>query len=314
VKKRKTFGLILLFLVICMAGCGKSHQEKEAEGYKVYYVNASGLRLVETSYEPSAQTFEEMMDELMGALSAAPSGYTSALAGNTKYLGYERGIDALRVDFSEEYYSLTNIEAVLLQAAVVKTLCQVPGVTKVMITVGSEQATDPEGEPIPAMDANDFIDTKEGGINSYLYATLSLYFADADGDALSCETRNLHYSSNMVLERVVVEQLIQGPETSGLKALFTKNVKIQNLYIQDGICTINFDEEANKTPSESSPDPELVLKAVVDSICETDDDITGVKFEIDGDGDVLFRDKVSLNQVFEADSTDVVSEEMETEG
>jgi germination protein M len=130
---------------------------------------------------------------------------------------------------------------------------------------------------------------------------LSLYFADAQGQTLVRENRNLHYSSNMVLERVVVEQLIQGPESSGLKALFTKNVKIQNLYIQDGICTINFDAEANKAPSESSPSPELVLQAVVNSICETDDDIQGVKFEIDGDSDVLFRDKVSLNQVFVAE-------------
>lgn len=308
----RTLGWILLAAVILLAGCGSKQKEQDGK-YTVYYVNTSGLRLAETSYEPSAKTFEEMMDELMGQLANAPTGCSSALAGGIRYAGYERGIDALRVDFSEEYYNLSNIEAVLLQAAVVKTLCQIPGVTKVMLTVNHEQIRDSEGQPVPAMDANTFIDTKEGGINSYLYATLELYFADESGTELVKEMRNLHYSSNMVLERVVVEQLIQGPEESGRKLLFGKNTKIQNLYIQDGVCTISFDGEANKAPAENSPDPELILHAVVNSICETCDGITGVKFEIDGDGDVMFRDKVSLNQVFEMDRSYIQEGEIETE-
>lgn len=310
-RKYNTFAWIFLAAVILLAGCGRKQGDQEGK-YTVYYVNTTGLRLAENSYEPSAKTFEEMMDELMGQMANAPTGCTSALAGGIRYVGYERGIDALRVDFSEEYYNLSNIEAVLLQAAVVKTLCQIPGVTKVMLTVNHEQVRDSEGQPVPAMDANTFIDTKEGGINSYLYATLELYFPDKSGTQLVKEMRNLHYSSNMVLERVVVEQLIQGAQESGRKQLFTKNTKIQNLYIQEGICTINFDEEANKAPAENSPDPEVVLYAVVNSICETCDDITGVKFEIDGDGDVMFRGKVSLNQIFEMNGS-YIEGEMETE-
>lgn len=311
-KINRIFGWILLTAVILLAGCG-SRQKEQEDGYTIYYVNTTGLRLAETNYEPAATTFEEMMEELMGQLANAPTGYTSALAGGTQYVGCERGIDALRVDISEEYYSLTNIEAVLLQAAVTKTLCQIPGVTKVMLTVNQEQIRDSQGQPVAAMDANTFIDTKEGGINSYLYAALELYFPDRDGKWLVKETRNFHYSSNMVLERVVAEQLIEGPEESGRKLLFTKNTKIQNLYIQDNICTVNFDAEANKAPAENSPDPEMVLYAVVNSICETCDDITGVKFEIEGDGDVMFRNQVSLNQVFAMDRSYIEDGEIETE-
>ena len=106
----------------------------------------------------------------------------SALQGNVSVEGYERGIDALRIDFSKEYYDLGNTEEVLLRAAVVKTFSQIPGVTKVMITVEKEQLCDAQGQPVPAMDADSFIDTKEGGINSYLYAKLALYFSNEDGD------------------------------------------------------------------------------------------------------------------------------------
>lgn len=151
---------------------------------------------------------------------------------------------------------------------------------------------------MPAMDASSFIDTKEGGINSYLYAKLSLYFPDASGKKLEQETRALHYSSNMVLERVIIEQLIAGSEEKGRQAIFSDEVKIQNMYIKNGVCTVSFDAEANRTPTDSTVTPEAALYAVVNSICATCDDITGVQFEIEGDASVRFRDEVELDQEF----------------
>ena len=303
--------MLFFALVLLLTGCDKISSTEN--GYTVYCVNATGTRLIENSYRPVAETFDEMLEELIGQLRTAPSGYVSVLPENIAFNGYERGIDALRVDFSGEYYDLSNTEEVLLRAAVVKTVCQIPGVTKVMITIDGEQLKDSEGELIPAMDANTFIDTKEGGINSYQYATLILYFADKSGDMIEQETRSLHYSSNMVLERVVVEQLISGPENSGLKAVLGSDVRIQNIYTQNGVCTITFSEEADKNPSESALDAEAALYAIVNSICETCDSISGVKFEINGDTDGKFRGKVDLNQIFMKNENVVVQEDIETE-
>lgn len=311
-KKRKIlYWLLFAAVMLLLSGCGSREEEAE-KGYKVYYVSPSGTKLQEASYEPSAQTFEELMDELLGQLALPPSGSTSALRDKTQINGYERGIDALRIDFDQGYYDLTNIEEVLLRAAVVKTICQIPGVTKVMITVEKQQFRDAKGNLVPAMDSSSFIDTQEGGINSYLFAALTLYFPDSGTNQLVKEIRNLHYSSNMVLERVVVEQLIEGPEESGRKALFNNNVRIQNLYIQNGICTISLDAEANKMAADLTLDPQTVLDAVVDSICETCDGITGVRFEIEGDSSGLFRDAVELNQVFVPDTQEADMETSET--
>ena len=309
-KNRKRLLFLVLLLVLAVAGC--SREQEQENGYKVYYVNTEGTHLVDVSYTPQAETFEEMMEELLGALAQAPAGYLSALPENVTINGYERGIDALRIDFSEEYYELSNTDEVLLRAAVVKTVSQIPGVVKIMITVGGEQLQGADEQPVPAMDADTFIDTKEGGINSYLYAKLTLYFANEDGERLIREERNLHYSSNMVLERVVLEELIRGPEHSGEKALFTDDVKIESVNIQNGICTIGFDGEANRAPSDNPPDAETVLYAVVNSICETCDDITGVKFEIDGESDGTFRDTVELDQVFMADTSYIETNQLET--
>ena len=294
--KKKGIILLTLLAALLLGGCTKKADEENE--YTVYYVNTEGTRLTENRYMPVAATFDELMAELLDKLKQPPSGEASALKSGVTVEGYERGIDVLRIDFSQSYYDLSNTDEVLLRAAIVKTFSQIPGVAKVMITVGSEQLRDAEGQPVPAMDASSFIDTKEGGINSYLYAKLSLYFPDASGKKLEQETRTLHYSSNMVLERVIIEQLIAGSEEKGRQAIFSDEVKIQNMYIKNGVCTVSFDAEANRTPTDSTVTPEAALYAVVNSICATCDDITGVQFEIEGDASVRFRDEVELDQEF----------------
>lgn len=312
-KNRKNLFRLLVLAAVLVFVSGCAAERKEEGSYRVYYVNKEGTRLMEEKYKPGAQTFEEMMEELLGQLAAAPSEYASALPDNVKINGFERGIDALRIDFSKEYYELTNTQEVLLRAAVVKTVNQIPGVTKIMITVDQQQLVDRQGNPVPAMDANTFIDTKDGGINSYQYTKLMLYFANEKGDQLIEEERKLHYSSNMVLERVIVEQLIAGPQDKTLVPLFTSDVKIENIYTQKNICTITFNDAVNKAPSENPPEAETVLYAVVNSICETSDKIEGVRFQIAGNDEAKFRGKVGLDQIFVPDSSYIEVDEIETE-
>lgn len=295
---------MLLFLFF-LSGCSREEREEEA-GYRIYYDTPEGTQLQTSSYVPVAQTFEEIMEELAGELANAPAGFESVLKDGVKIQGYQRGIDALRIDFSKEYYDLDNVDEVLLRAAVVKTFSQVPGVTRVMITVDGEQLLDREGEPVPAMDREDFINTKEGGINSYQYAALSLYFVNSDSGKLSKEIRNLHYSSNMVLENVVTEQLLQGPEESGLVPVFVNTVKILSVHVQDdGVCVIDFDSTVNQAPAECNASAETALYALVNSICDTCDGVKGVRIRINGESDVVFRNEVPLNQVFYMEMSEV---------
>ncbi|MCD7746509.1 MAG: GerMN domain-containing protein [Lachnospiraceae bacterium] len=309
-------GLTALFAAVAMlllvGGCGRQEQ---SSSYTIYYVNVSGTSLYEVSYVPSAETFDEMVTELIGKMeeTATDAGYISAIPETVEFQGYERGIDALRLDFSGEYYDLSNTEEVLLRAAVVKTICQIPGVTKIMITVDSEQLVDANGEAIAAMDAESFIDTKDGGINSYQTASLVLYFPNQDGTELKKEVRNVDYSSNMVLERVIVEQLIAGSEYSDRRAIFASSVEILDVSTKNGICTIDFSEEFNQTPSENAGSAEAALYAIVDSICETSDSVDGVKFTVEGSSNVLFRDEIDLGSVFILNQSIIETETLESD-
>jgi germination protein M len=291
-------------MLALMGGCAQEKTEEET-GYLIYYDTPEGTRLQTSSYQPTAQTFEEIMDELAGQLATPPIGMESVLKDGVTIQGYQRGIDALRIDFSKEYYDLDHVDEVLLRAAVVKTFSQVPGVTKIMITVDNEQLVDDEGELVEAMDRDDFINTQEGDINSYQYASLMLYFVDSETGKLVREVRSLHYSSNMVLENVVTEQLLKGPEDADLSPVFVSSVKLLSVHVQDGICTIDLDSAANQYPTESRMSARTALYALVNSICDTCDGVEGVRIRIDGESDAVFRDEIPLNQVFYMETSEV---------
>ena len=109
----------------------------------------------------------------------------------------------------------------------------------------------------------------------------------------------------MVLENVVTEQLIQGPEDSQLMPVFVNTLKILSVHVQDGICTIDFDRAVNQRPAECTADARTVLYALVNSICDTCDDVEGVRIRIDGMSDTVFRDEIPLNQVFYMEMSEV---------
>lgn len=310
---KRYFAVFVAIAVLLLTG-GCSGDGSKNTSYTIYYKSSSGTSLYEVSYVPSAETFDEMMTELMAQMSTVPeeATYASTIPETVVYQGYERGIDALRIDFSGGYYEMSNTTEVLLRAAVVKTICQIPGVTKIIITVDSEQLVDSDGEIVAAMDAESFIDTKNGGINSYQTASLVLYFPNRDGTMLKKEVRNVDYSSNMVLERVIVEQLIAGSEYSDRKAVLNSSTEILDVTTKNGICTLNLSEEFNQPPTENTPSAETALYAIVNSICETSDTINGVKFTVEGSSNVTFWDEIDLNNVFILNQAMIETETLET--
>lgn len=295
--KFKTGICILLCMLALLTGCGRETDLEEPAGYQVYYVDSNGTRLQAVSYTPVADTFEELMDELIERLSDNEGLYPSPLKNGVKLQGYQRGIDALRIDFSQEYYDLDNISEILLRAAVIKTFSQVPGVQKIMITVDGEQLLDENGTAIPPMDGESFIDAGEGGINSYQFATISLYFPNEDGK-LKLEKRSLKYSSNMVLENVVLEQLVKGPQEDGVLPVFTAEMKVNSISVGEGKCLVDLNAAAAQVSADTSSDPVVNLYAIVNSLCETCDDIQSVSFTINGDSSALFGGEVSIKDPF----------------
>ena len=113
-----------------------------------------------------------------------------------------------------------------------------------MLTVEGEQLSDGKGNSVGWMNAEQFIDNDGNEINTYEMARVKLYFADESGTNLIAAYREKHYSTNTLLERFVVEELIAGPsgQVDGLYPCVNPNTKVVNVTTKDGICYVNLDE------------------------------------------------------------------------
>ena len=304
--------LILLLSAVLVLGClvtgcssekvYTSDEESAADGiYRIYYLNPEGTALVRKDYKPTSEDFEGLLSELLTAFITSDSvKYRSALPAEVKINSTTTVIAGLDVDFSAEYLSLDPISEILLRSALVSTLLQLKGVDTIRFTVDSQSLVIDDQE-IGTMSYDTFIVPVGDSINSYRNEILTLYFPNADGSKLIREIRTIYYSTNVNTERMVVEQLINGPHNPNLITLTTQGVLVNNITYDGNICIVDLSSEFNTNPFADNPtEPEVVLYAFANSIIDscTDKEIEGVRFLIDGSKDTRFREEVNLDQTF----------------
>ena len=190
-----------------------------------------------------------------------------------RVLGMSLEEGKLQIDVDAAYKELPHITEILVRAAVVRTLTQLPEVSLVMITVEGSQLLDRKENAVGWMNAEQFIDNDGNEINTYEEARVRLYFADESctkliADQLIAADREKHYSTNTPLERFVVEELIAGPSgrIEGLYPSINPGTKVVSVMTKDGICYVNLDETFLAVVNNVSTD--VSVYAIVNSLVE----------------------------------------------
>ena len=286
-----------VFLGLMLTSC-QGTQKAEQSGYKVFCRNAEATALREVQYEPEAEGGEKLVEELLSAMegtfnrndyqSVFPEGLTAAVS--TLKDG------RLTIDFNDAYKQMDDTREVLLRAAVVQTMTQITDVREVVFTVAGEALLNSENQAVGPMHASSCI-------NAYQYEALPLYFGSRNGTSLTKQMRNVHYASDDSLEKLVVEQLIAGPAGSKLTAVVPSDTVVREIRTEGDLCTVNLSSEFNQAVAGSSVTPEVTVYAIVNSICESCEDITKVQIQVEGSSDVLLRDTLDLSQVFSCNSS-----------
>ena len=292
-------GAAALAIAVLLTACAKESSTGDEKVYKIYYINEGEDQVKETDFTPVSDSFDGILTELLYELKTPPAGkkLKSALPEGVEVNGYQMGIDELTLDFNAAYLSMTNTREVLLRCCYVQTLLKLPDVVRVRFTVDGQTLSGRDGEEIGPMGPSTFV-LAENGINSYQYETLGLYFPNEDGSLVSREMRNIYYSSNLVTQQLVVEQIIQGPVNSRLTPVALQSVKINDVSISDDTCVVDLDETFNTVPPGCRADAETCLYAFVNTLCDTCD-VEKVRFKINGRSDVRFRGEISLDEDFE---------------
>ena len=179
-----------------------------------------------------------------------------------------------------------------------KAFTQIPGVSYVEFLDEGEPMTDASGMLLGKMDKNTFVENEGENINSYMNTSLNLYFADQDGDSLKKETISVYYSSNVPLEREVVERLLKGPNSEELKPTLSPNTKILGVSIVEGICYVNLDKSFLSDTMDVQE--ELPIYSIVNSLTDACN-VRGVQISVEGETKMIFRESMKLDQIYHAD-------------
>ncbi|MFR3728823.1 GerMN domain-containing protein [Lacrimispora sp.] len=305
--RRKSILCILLVCLFCLTGCQRKEKtEAEASGrvYQIYYLNSAMTRMEPQKYimpqkpeDNKGPATDWEISNLIEQLRTVPKDLDRQAAVPDK-VGFERyklEDKVLYLYFDNNYSLMNSTREILCRASLVRTLTQVEGVDYVTVYTAEQPLMDSSGSPVGPLANSDFIDNISN-VNSYEKTELVLYFADETGEKLERETREVVHYVNTSLEKLVIEQLIAGPGRKGMNPTLPKETRLLNVSVNENVCYINFDSSfLNNTLEVKEYIP---IYSIVNSLAAVTS-INKVQITVNGSQEYMFRDSISLNQVFE---------------
>lgn len=295
---KKIFAAFLLLAVFTLCtGCGHRTEKAEDPGYTIYYLNSSGDKLIGSRYETDTAKPEAMVQEFLAKLGTVPSDLDcqTAMPGQMEKVTYRLEENILHLYVDASYALMNSVQEILCRAALTKTLTQIPGIEYLVIYCGDQPIVDSAGNPVGMLSASDFVDSIRD-VNSFEKAELTLYFANEAGDLLVEEKREVMRSTNTSVEKLIVEQLIEGPEKPGAFATLPREVKLLNVTVNESMCSINLDTAFLDNTLEVKD--YIPIYSIVNSLSELST-VSRVQIRINGSQDAVFRDSIPLSTVFE---------------
>ncbi len=304
IKNCITYILIMVMAMTVLCGCSQDKnrirgevQDDEItdseEQILIYYLTRNDDRIEGVRYD-GVMTEQLLLD----AMSDEPSDASlKAVLGHEVTLkSVEKKDKSLLLDFDSEYLSLSKNTEVLFRASLVRTLCQLIDVDSVLISVNSKPLTDSKGIPYPGMNEESFVDGSRSDTNSYEKTTITLYFADVTGTYLVQEQQDIAFSSNVPVEKIILEALLAGPKTEDHNPVLSSDRLINSVTVKDGICYVDITDPVLEIKSPVTE--ELSLYSIVNSLTELSY-INKVQISIDGETNRNFKSTISLMQPFE---------------
>lgn len=292
--------ITMFFLLICLAmitACGEE-QVDQTKIYSVYYVSNSETKIEMHEYYMEAEELETQVAELLTALATTPAKleYKAPLGMGFQVQSVDINMGKVHLDMTGGYNDMSVTTEVLVRAAIVRTLTQLSQINFVSITVDGNPLLDSLGNIVSTMNRDQFVENDGNAINTYEEVTLKLYFANEAGDHLIAANRTKEYSTNISLEKLIVEELIKEPSREGLYPTINPSTKVASVTVRDGVCYVNLDETFLTQPYNVTAD--ATIYSITNSLVELSN-VNRVQISINGDNSGTYREKYSLTTYFE---------------
>ena len=210
----------------------------------------------------------------------------------------------LTVILSDAYDDLKGIDRTIAAGCLVKTLCQMEGITGICLE--TERNISLTGEP-KVLTAANFLLEDRSAVNDE--TTVRLYFSDLNGRYLVTAERTSSFSSAEEIPTYVMEQLIAGPTDSDQLPTIPEGTELLGLTVEnDGTCVVDLSSEFLYNRPDTGFLERMTVYSIVNSLTELEP-IKSVQILVEGEtvgqylnmdlDQELVRDESALDMVRE---------------
>lgn len=254
----------LLFLCACESTLEEPQQSGDQAAYRLYFASRddqieSAVGSESCDLPETGDQVEEMMDLLLAGPTSKDlvSPFPEGVA--LKNWSLEDGV--LKLNLSEQYNRLAGIGLTIADYCITLTMCQLPRINTVIISVEGELISFRDHQTLRVSDVLlSASDEEDGNI------TVTLYFPREDGKSLGSEQRNLAVGKGVTTSAAVVSALLAGPTEKGLVSLMPKDTGLLDVRLENGVCYVNFSAAFTASALKDDSQGALLLYSVVNTL------------------------------------------------
>lgn len=223
------------------------------------------------------------------------------------YNEYDDAQGNVKISFNVLYETINAEDLLFFKTCVAWTVLQLEDIETISISLTDLDNKDMEtATTVESFDKDSFT-MNFGDKRGYKQTgTIVLYFANETGDALKEYQQIVEISNNTSLARLVVESLINGPETEGYMQTLSDETKINNISVNNSICYVDLSDEFYDTANPLKND--IIVYSVVNSLVELPT-VSKVQFLKNGEKIEFFRETMPFDGIFER-NLDIVEQEV----
>jgi germination protein M len=265
---------MLLFMFVTAAitaGCALRPPQEEiiTKKIKLYYGDINNERLVteerQFSYRRGEDKYKAALEELIKG--PRDDNHRSNISPETKVYGTIKQGRHLIIDFSREFNNFGgSVAEIMARGSVVNTMTQFEEIDRVKLLVEGEEYIGPSGQPLGFM--GPFPTSVEP---PRITSEVTLYFGKKDATAVVGESRVLTIppdTDRNKFIRIVLEELIKGPQRGDLSPTIPRGVKVLSVEIREGTAYVDFSQEMQTQHPGGAAGEAMTINSIVNTLTE----------------------------------------------
>ena len=274
---------LLLAALLLLSACTIIRDNVPQNRYVFYYLTDGGSdNLNESKIDSEIRYIEanSPLTVLEVYLQGPESGaLTSPFPPMTKILSYAKTDNVAKLRMSAGFFELTGADKTLAEACLTMTAAELSGASEIQL-VGVE------GE-VSYRDTEMYLLKEESDVVSD--DTVTLYFADANGQYLVPESRKLVSGAGVSDERYIIDQLIRGPVGDELSPVIPEGTELVSVMTDiNGICTVDFSSNFVENKPETERQEFITIYAIANSLSSLET-VESVRITVEGRETEIYR-------------------------